>query len=199
MNRQAISRRALFALGGSAAALALSSGWLGRAVAAPIDVITALTRPRNLIAECKAFIVARHAMDSPDAKMGSPATGRPPGPRIYEITMEHIRASKAFFEVPARCRDDVLLKYAMLEAYGYRPFYFYCRRTSGTSEKRPFWEWYEQLDADIEAFGVAANPWWREGAPRLPMINGQRAAWRDGAWYTDERLIRRLLPPADLV
>lgn len=178
-----MSRRRLFGLAGLGAGIGLAA-----LLPSPARAWVWFAR-KDLSREIAAFRWAKKLAKHPDAQLGSPALKRPPGRLMWYATEQNIRCSNALFETPARCASDVRAKYLLLEEYGYRSFWHTTARAASNRDLAfVYGPWFAQLDADIERFGVDINPWWRDGMPQNPMIDGVSVIWRDGSWHQVQTL-----------
>jgi len=132
----------------------------------------------DLSAECSAFKQAIAAVLAAKAKAGPWPHREPPGSDYMAALDELHRCGEVLFSSPAKCADDVLRKYGMLEDYDYRSFNVSKFGLASNADAH----WYAQLDADLARYSVDVNPWWRDGYPSELMIDGQEVAWVDGGF-----------------
>ena len=140
--------------------------------------------PRDLSQEIQSLRELLAQRDHPDFKSWNPAIDDPPGSWLFWYFEEYTKLNEALFAVPARCADDVLRKYAMLEEAGWRNFANSKTRFPKGRKKHNqiFGHWYAQLEEDCQMFKVNINPWWQEETPPYTMINDKRVEWTDGHW-----------------
>ncbi len=117
-----------------------------------------------------------------DARAGAWPYRPPPGPDFTRALVYFTKTGEKLFSSAARCAEDVLRKYGLLEEFSYRSFNV---SKFGFGSNRDA-HWYAQLDADMERFGVNINPWWRDGYPSDLMIDGCEVEWRDGRFVPVE-------------
>ncbi len=112
-------------------------------------------------------------------------------PPEYPRTCDHAGTlMEGLFLSPARCGDDVIAKYGLLEEYCIREIWvrngrdsrgFYARHMS-----KSYRRYFDLMDADIARFGVDVHPWWHDSETSRPRINGQFVRWREDAWQVIE-------------
>lgn len=173
----------MFSVSPLAAARARLPAWLF----GPCDLSRELQSLRSLLAQ----------RDHPDFRIGSMIGGTPPGKKIDWYINEKGQRCEALFGVPARCKDDVLRKYAMFEEMYWRSFARHQLRFPPSKDRHNqfYGHWYAQLEEDAKKYSIDIGPWWQDGARSFPVIDGKHVVWVEDHWelYNPPEQVRALL------
>ncbi|MEZ5898502.1 MAG: hypothetical protein R3D51_03315 [Hyphomicrobiaceae bacterium] len=176
--------------------LALTSGLAVMSLGTPKALAIAASKTmaampslRVLRAELSAAMDHRWEMQKPLlwVRLNRPAPATDAEIAAYkQAYAEMLAAAERFMGRPSDNRDDVLLKYGMLEELLYE-----IRGVENHAVIRRFNIWLYGIEQEERRLQAGIHFWWRDGATGgLPLIDDQPVWWRDGRWEPLRRSAR---------
>jgi len=173
--------------------LALTSGLAVMSLGTPKALAIAASKTmaampslRVLRAELSAAMDHRYEMQKPLLwlRLNRPAPATDAEIAAFkQAYAEMLAAAERFMARPSDDRDDVLLKYGMLEE-------LLCEipESAPPAAIRRLNIWFYEIEQEERRYGAGIHFWWRDGATGgLPLIDDRPVWWRNGRWEPLQR------------